>query len=400
MTPNPRLARRARYIFLVAVVLGLAAMALWPKAVHVDSAVAQRGSVRDSFETEGRTRVKDRYVLSAPMAGLVRRVAWEPGDAVRAGQVLLTLDPVAAPALDARSRAQANAQWAAAQAQEQAARADALSVNSARTQARADLERARRLAAQGMVSPQALEQAQTADQRAEQEAQSARFRLATAAHQSEAARAALLAGGPGGNGGPWLIRSPVDGVVLKRYAPSARPVQAGEALLDIGDPNALEVEVDVLSSDAVRLHTGGAVELLRWGGGPALTGTVRRVEPGAFTKVSALGVEEQRVWVVVSITSPREQWARLGEGYRVQARFVLDTRNDALWVPDSALFHRDDGRGWAVFRIAGGRAHLQPVEVGLQGEGRAAIASGLSAGDRVVLHPPRELQDGTRVGTP
>jgi len=157
---------------------------------------------------------------------------------------------------------------------------------------------------------------------------------------------------------------------------------------------------DLLTEDAAALPAQAQATLTHWGGEARLRARLLRIEPGAFTKVSALGVEEQRVWVVVSITSPREQWARLGEGYRVQARFILDTRNDALWVPDSALFHRDDGKGWAVFRIAGSRARLQPVEVGLQGEGRAAIADGLSAGDRVVLHPPRELHDGDRIGTP
>lgn len=392
-------ARGLRYTLLAIVGVALLAMALWPETLRVDSAVVERGTVRDSFEAEGRTRVRDRYVITAPMAALARRLALEPGDRVQAGQPLVTLDPVATPTLDARSRAQSAAQVAASEAQAQAAAAEARAADSAATLARAELERLQPLARQGMVTAATLQQAEIALQRSELAAQSARFRHATAQHQWQAARAALTAAGPGG-GAALVLEAPVAGVVLKRNYQSARAVQAGEALLEIGDPAALEVEVDVLSADAVRLQEGRPVELSRWGGGPALAGRVRRVEPGAFTKVSALGVEEQRVWVMVTLSSPREQWERLGEAYRVQARFVLQQADDVLFVPGSAVFRRPDGQGWAVFRIAGGRARLQPVEIGLQGEGRSVITHGLAVGDRVVLHPPRELSDGARVRQP
>lgn len=388
-------ARALRLILIAATGAALLALALWPETLRVDSAPVELGRVRETLEAEGRTRVRERHVIAAPMAAQARRLTLEPGDPVKAGEALLTLEPLATPALDARSRAQAEAQIEAASAQRLAAAAEARAADSAAALARAELLRQQGLAAQGMVSPAALQQAETAAQRAELAAQGARFREATAGHQWQAAQAALTAAGPGGRAA-LVLTAPLDGVVLRRHYQSARSVQAGEPLLEIGDPRALEVEVDVLSADAVRLRPGQAVELTRWGGEPALEGRVQRIEPGAFAKVSALGVEEQRVWVIVELLSPRERWQRLGEGYRVLARFVLAQQDDALQVPTSAVFRQPDGSA-ALFRIEGGRARLQPVELGLQGEGRSAIRRGLSQGDRVVLHPPRELEDGARV---
>ena len=261
--------------------------------------------------------------------------------------------------------------------------------------ARAERGRQQALAAQGMVSAAALQHAETAAQRADWAAEGARFREGMARFQLQAAQAALAAAGPGGQAA-MVLHAPADGVVLKRHYESARTVLPGDPLLEVGDPTALEVEVDVLSTDAVRMQPGQAVDLSRWGGGPTLNGAVRRIEPGAFTKVSALGVEEQRVWVIVDLLSPREQWERLGEGYRVLARFVLRQADAVLQVPSSAVFKQADVQPM-VFRIAGGRVHLQPVTIALQGEGRVAVTNGLNAGDRVVLHPPRQLEDGSRV---
>ena len=211
-------------------------------------------------------------------------------------------------------------------------------------------------------------------------------------------------GGPQG-AGPVVsvLRAPVNGVVLRRHLQSARPVQPGEPLLEIGDPGALEVEVDVLSTDAVRLRPGQAVEILRWGGEPALRGEVARVEPTAFTKTSALGVEEQRVWVVVHLLSSQEERRNLGEAYRVHARFVLREAPDSLSLPTGALFRPDTTQGderWAVFRVEAGKARLRDVEIGLRGEGQVQVLRGLSTGDQVVMHPPRELSDGDRVQQP
>lgn len=397
-------ARWARYAIAGLIVGGLAILALWPASQRVDHAEVVRGTVQESFEAEGRTRIRDRYVITAPVTATAERTPWEPGDTVTTGQAVLTLRPMTSPALDARTQAQAQAQAEAARGQVDAAHAEALAAGQAAALAAAEAERVDRLAEQGMVSREAVERAATLRERSALEAQSARFREATARHQWAAAQAALRPDDPTNTRSrPIVLRSPVDGVVLKRHFQSERPVQAGEPLLEIGNPAALEVEVDVLSSDAVRLRPGMRVALLRWGGTPALEGKVRRIEPLAFTKVSALGVEEQRVWVIIDLLDPAKEWAGLGEGYRVHARFVLREAVDTLHLPTGALFRADNAStegGWAVFRIEGGRARLRTVETGLQGGGRVEIRSGLQAQDRVVLHPPRDLSDGARVHHP
>lgn len=390
-------ARALRLTMIAAAGAGLLILALWPNSIRVDSAAVERGTVRETFEAEGRTRVRDRYVISAPITALARRLAFEPGDRVEARQPLVSLEPLATSALDTRSRTQAEAQIEAAKAQFQAFAAETRSADSAVTLANSELTRQRDLAAQGMVSRAALQQAETAAQRADLLVQGARFREMTARHQLQAAQAALAASG---SSGPvaLVLTAPLDGVILKRFYHSARTVQAGEPLLEVGNTAALEVEVDVLSADAVRLSPGQSVELTRWGGGPALAGKVMRVEPGAFTKISALGIEEQRVWVVVAIDSPREQWERLGEGYRIRARFVLAQSHEVLHIPSSAVFMQADG-STAVFRIVGGRALLRAVELGMRGEERSVIKSGLELGDHVVVHPPHALEDGAHVVT-
>lgn len=388
-------ARRFRYLAAGLVVLALLAVALWPSARMVDAGAVERGPVRETLDAEGRTRLRDRYVIAAPTAAMARRLALEPGDAVQAGQTLVVLDPGAATPLDPRTRAAAEAWVAGARASLASAREEAQAADAAARQARAEAERLRILAADRLVAVETAERADTERLRAEREAASARFREATARHQMQAAEAMLVRGRHGDGKAELELAAPVAGVVVRRHFESARPVQAGEPLIEIGDPAGLEVEVDVLSADAVRLREGMRVELLRWGEAQPLPGRVRRVEPGGFTKVSALGVEEQRVWVVVELTGAREAWQRLGEAYRVNARFVLREREDALRAPASAVFRHGDGH--AVFRIDGRRARLAPVRAGLEGGGWTEILDGLGDGDRVVVHPDRELEDGDRV---
>lgn len=388
--------RRLRYLVAGLVVLALVAIALWPAAIPVDSGTVGRGPVQETVEAEGRTRLRDRYVVAAPVAALARRLEFEPGDRVEAGTVLVVLDPVAAAMLDSRSRAEAEARLAAARAQLAAAREDAQAAEARAVQVAAEAARQQTLRQRGLVAAEAAERAATEDVRAAREAASARFREATARHEVAAAAAVLERGaGDATQRAALELTAPVAGVVLRRHFESARPVQAGEALIEIGDPGGLEVEVDVLSADAVRLREGMRVELLRWGEVRPLAGRVRRIEPGGFTKFSALGVEEQRVWVLVEITSPREEWPALGEAYRVNARFVLREKRETLRAPASATF-RSDG-GMAVFRIDGGRARLVPVHTGLQGDGWIEVEDGLREGDRLVLHPDRELEDGARL---
>ncbi|MFN3842289.1 MAG: efflux RND transporter periplasmic adaptor subunit [Rehaibacterium terrae] len=389
-------ARRIRYFVVAAIVAALLLVAVWPTARLVDTGTVDRGLVRETFDAEGRTRLRDRYVVSAPVAAMARRLALEPGDTVAAGQVLVTLDPVVAPTLDARARAEAQARVAAARARLDAAREETRAAAAAAAQAIAEDERQQALLLRRLVAVEAAERAHTARQRAEREAASARFRQATAAHELQAAQAVLTHGSRDRPAEAALeLTAPVAGVVLRRHYESARPVQAGEALIEIGDPAGMEVEVDVLSADAVRLREGMRVELLRWGEAHALEGRVRRIEPGGFTKFSALGVEEQRVWVMVELVSPREDWQRLGEAYRVNARFVLREADDVLRVPGSAVFRH--GEGHAVFRIDGRRARLVPVRTGLSGGGLVEIVDGLQEGQRVIVHPDRELEDGDRV---
>lgn len=379
----------------VAVLLTIAA---WPAARLVDGAVVDRGEVGSSVEAEGRTRLVDRYLIAAPVPAIARRLVLRPGDAVRAGDPLVVLDPLASAPLDPRSRSAALAALAAARSRLAAAEQQQRAAEAAARQARADAERQQAMAARGLVPQEAAERAATARELADRTFASARFGRATAAHELELAEAALLPGQAGGNGDGLVLSAPVDGVLLRRHFESARPVQAGEPLVEIGDPSHLEVEVDVLSADAVRLREGMAVELSRWGEPEPLAGQVRRIEPAGFTKFSALGVEEQRVWVMVTLTSPPARWQRLGDAYRVNARFQLERVADVVRVPASALFRH--GEGHAVFRVDGGRARLVPVETGLQGGAHREIVAGLAVGDVVVVHPDRSLADGDRVRMP
>tara|TARA_R110002020_G_scaffold134702_11_gene300866 strand:- start:3683 stop:4882 length:1200 start_codon:yes stop_codon:yes gene_type:complete len=390
-------ARILRLSLLAFAVLALGWLALRPAAIPVDTVVVDKGPVADVIEAEGRTRLVDRYLITAPIAGQARRQQLEVGDPVEVDQVLVVLDPLPAPALDARARAEARSRAEAANSRLRGAGEDLGAARAAAEQAASELARLEALAAQSLVALDVVDKARTASRRADREAASARFREATARHELEGARAALALGSGTASDAPAMeLAAPVAGVVLRRFYESSRPVQAGEPLLEIGDPAGMEVEVDVLSADAVRLRDGMAVELHRWGDTEPLLGRVRRVEPAGFTKVSALGVEEQRVWVIVEITSNRERWQRLGDAYRVNAHFALESRSNVLRVPGSALFRGEDG-GWAVFRVRGGKVSQAPVERGLQGGAWVEVLSGLAEGDIVVVHPDRALADGSRV---
>jgi HlyD family secretion protein len=388
--------KHVRYLAAGAIVAALVAVAAWPAARLVDSGEAALGTVRETVEAEGRTRLRDRYVIAAPVAAMARRLQLAPGDPIEAGQVLVVLDPTTAPALDTRSRAEAVARLAAARARYAAAREETRATEAIGEQLHNEAQRQRELLTRELVAAEAAERAIAADLRAQRELASARFHEATARHEAQAAEAVLAHGSRDKPATSALeLMAPVAGVVLRRHYESARPVQTGEPLIEIGDPAGMEVEVDVLSADAVRLREGMRVELLRWGETRPLQGRVHRVEPGGFTKFSALGVEEQRVWVIVEITSPRSEWTNLGEAYRVNARFVLNEATDTLRVPASAVFRSDDAD--AVFRIDGSRVRLTKMNAGLRGDGWVEVVDGLSAGDRVVVHPDRELSDGQRV---
>lgn len=389
--------RRLAPYFAGAAVIALLALGFRPAPLLVDAEQVARGHLEVTIEDEGRTRVVDRYQITAPIVAQSRRITLEVGDAVAAGDVLATLDAVAAPALDVRSVQAARARVDAAQSNLASAREEVKAAEAAATYARSESERLERLGEDGMAPRNRVEQAQAEAQRAEASLASARFRVRTAEHELAGARTTLAyAGGQDpGKSGVLSLRSPVDGRVLKRHFESARVVQPGEPILDIGDPARLEAEVDVLSADAVKLMPGMRVWLERWGNPDPLEGRVKRIEPTGFTKISALGVEEQRVWVIVDIVSPQEQWSRLGDGYRVNARFVLWESDDVLQMPTSSLFRNDSG--WAAFAVEDGRARQRAVQIGQRGALYTEVTGGLSRGQSVIVHPDREIADGKRV---
>jgi HlyD family secretion protein len=366
-----------------------------PQPVEVDLASASRAPLRVSVEQEGRTRVVDRYVVTAPVNGYARRIRFDVGDAVERGTTLAELEPLRAEALDARRRAEAEARIAAAAASLSASeqRANAAASNAALAQK--ELQRVRALRVAGHVSAAAEDRAASDAERNRAELRSAQFAVATARHELEAARTALKYAASAGNAEPVAVRSPVAGRVLKIPRKSEGTVAAGQPLLEIGDPRALEVEVDVLSADAVRIHPSSRVVFERWGGEGVLEGRVRVVEPAGFTKVSALGVEEQRVWVIVAFTSPSAQWQRLGDGYRVEASFILWEANDVLQIPASALFR--DGSGWSLFAVEQGKAVKRRIEIGQRNGLAAEVVAGIKAGEQVIVHPDDRVRDGISV---
>jgi HlyD family secretion protein len=377
------------------VVAALLAVALWPSSIAVDAAPVTRGPLDVTVDEEGETRVRDRFVVSAPVSGRVQRIELEPGDRVTRGDVVATILPAAATPLDARARAEAEAAVAAARATLGTARAERERASAAARLATSELERHRALAAENLVSRQALE-AREADARAAEEAlRAAEFAAASATHQLEMAQARLIPASATGGGRPVAVRAPLDGVVFKRVRESESVVGAGEPLLEMGDPVKLEIVSDLLSTDAVKVRPGAQVRVEHWGGDHPLHARVRRVEPSGFMKISALGVEEQRVNVVMDFDDPLEAWSALGDNYRVEVRIVVWEGRSELQVPTSSLLRRGDD--WAVFVVEGSRARLRTVVIGRRNGQAAQVLSGLREGERVVLHPSDTITDGSRV---
>ncbi|MEO8501285.1 MAG: efflux RND transporter periplasmic adaptor subunit [Vicinamibacteria bacterium] len=392
-----RYLKNPRFIAAVLLVAGLLTVALWPTALAVEVGTLTRGPLRVTVEHEGKTRVHDRFVVSAPVAGRLERIELEPGDRARKGETLLaTFRPADPGLLDARARSTAEARIASAQALAGRARAAAQGARTARDLARSEAARQRALAAQRLVSDQALESAASAAVAAQEAMNAADFDLRSAEQEMEVAKAQLVESRRAGSGRATLdIRSPIDGVVLTRTQQSEAVLQAGSPLLELGAPRDLEIVADFLSTDAVKVNPGDAVRIEQWGGEKALNGRVRRVEPSGFLKLSALGVEEQRVNVIISFEDAAEVWQRLGDGYRVEVSVVIWEQPDILKVPTGALFRH--AGSWAVFIFDGGRARLREVGIGRRNELEAQVLSGLEAGARVIIHPGDGISDGTRV---
>ncbi len=371
---------------------------LWPRPIPVERAAVTRAPLVVTVDEEGVTQVKHRYVISSPVSGHLRRITLKPGAEVVAGEtVLAVLEPAGADILDARSRAQAEARVRAAasqvaQAEAQRERADA-TLEFARTEA----ARQQRLAADRLVSQQQLDVADNRERTAAQDDRAAAFALQVAQFELEQARATLLRAQPGAGGDDttMTITSPVSGRVLRVFQESARVVTGGLPLLEVGDATDLEVRIEVLSRDGVAIEPGDTVWLEQWGSTPALEARVRLVEPAAFTKISALGVEEQRVNVLADLIAPMEDRPTLGDGYRVEARIERDRLENALQVPAGALFQRDGQ--WQTYVDEGGKAEPRDVAVGLSNGVATEIVSGLSAGEIVVLYPGDRVEAGTRI---
>lgn len=392
---------KGKWIFWAA--LGLLAIAaltliLRPEPVWVDLATAERGPLKVTITEEGVTRVKDRYLVSSPVTGFAHRVQLDVGDPVIPGELLTHVDPTPASILDARSRAEAEARAAAASAALQSVRQKVRAAEADAELARNEYQRLQALEKAHFVSTEQLQQARAVAVRSEAFLRSARFDEEVATHELAAARTRLDISASGFEGSTpterVAVRSPVNGTVLSVVRENEGVIQAGEPILELGDPGALEVVIDVLSFDAVKLEPGLRTRLEGWGG-PTLEAIVRRIEPVGFNNISALGVEEQRVSVIADLVSPREQWESLGDGYRVDAEFILWQSEDTLQVPASAVFQHETGP--AVFQVSGEKAHIRPIQTGPGSGLMTQVTGGLEEGDKVVRHPGRGLGDGVRV---
>jgi HlyD family secretion protein len=383
-----------RMVAVVLVVAGIVAMAAWPDTIEVDIIRVGRGPLEVTIDEEGETRVRERFVVSAPVAGRLQRIELEPGDKVTRGATVLARLVPAAPALiDARSQAEFRAAADAARAALGQAQAERSRTQAALDRAQASLKRQQELFQAGLIPPDDLEAAQTTTRSAEEARRAAEFNVARAQFELESARARLQQ--PAAGGPPIEILAPIDGVVLKRLRESESVVPVGEPLVEVGDPGAMEVVSDLLSTDAVRVTPGQPVRFERWGGGEPLLGRVRRVEPSGFMKLSALGVEEQRVNVIIDFVDPAGAARSLGDNYRAEVRIVVWTADDVVKVPTGALFRQ--GEQWAAFVVENGRVRTQAVTLGQRNATEAEILDGLAAGAEVVLHPPDILADAMRV---
>ncbi len=377
----------------VAAAAAALAWAFSPRPVEVEVASVTQGRFEQAIEEDGRTRLKERYTVSAPVAARLARIALREGDPVLAGEPVATLTPVMSSMVDERSAREAAARLRAAAAGVERAAAHVERAKISLQEARLEQERSERLAADGFIAPSRLDATRLALAGARRELEVANAEREVQVHE-QALAAAALQPATGGKGRPLHVLSPITGVVLRVVQASEATVPAGAALLEVGDPARMEVVSELLTTDAVQAQPGRRVVIERWGGAP-VEGQVRRVEPAAFTKVSALGIEEQRVNVLIDITAPPQSWRAMGDGFRVGVRIVTAGVDRALLVPVGALFPQGDGV--AVYKLEGRRVRLQPVEVAARNGTQAWVRDALSIGDGVIVYPPAALADGRRV---
>ena len=386
-----RVERRHVWIAVaVAATAGVTALVMRPDVVEVEVATVTRGPLRVTVDEDGETRVRERYVLSAPVTGRLVRVELEVGDSVAAGDVVARVYPLP---LDTRAREEVAERLRAAEATEAAAEATVARAEAVWGEARRSLERLERVEAEGYLTPQRMDEARTAERSAALSLEQARRAAEATRHEAAAARATLQGSAGAASGTPTLVRAPAAGRVLRLWEECERAVAAGAPIAEVGDPDDLEVVVDVLTEDAVRLAPGATALVSAGPRADTLRGRVLRVEPAAFTKVSPLGVEEQRVNVVVAFDGPPPV---LGDRFRVDASLVAWEAADALRVPVGALF-RTGGGGWGVFVVEEGRARLRALELGERGRREAEARSGLDEGEAVILYPGEAVEEGARV---
>lgn len=394
----PDLTRKQIILIAVGVLVVVAIIyGFRPTPRNVQTAEVTRAPLRVIVEEEGETRVVDRFQVAAPIAAYARRAPIDVGDYVQAGQVIVELEAPRSGILDPRMRAETAARVEAARASVRQATEQMRSAEAAARRAEEERARMERLLAEDAATQQALDRVTTEAQQAEAALAGARATV-TAARAELAAAESTLADAPASSASlPVETRlvAPAAGRILAVYRPSGGPVSPGEPLIEIGDTERLEVRVDVLSQDAVRIRPGMEVLIDQWGGDESLEAMVERVEPQAFTDVSSLGVEERRVPIVAALTSPPGLWADVGSNYRVLARFIIWEGSAVLQVPASAVFRTDEGR--AVFIVRGGRAERRYIQVGRQAGLQVEVVSGLNEGDVVIIHPDNALADGDRV---
>ncbi len=391
-----KLWRKLIAVIIALLIAGLIAYGFMPKPTMVEAVRITRGDLRVTVSEEGMTREKDRYVISAPVAGYLGRIALENGAAVEAGGVVAVIGPAPSVPLDPRSREMALANVSGAAAALSAASENAKSASAQAVYAEAQQKRESELLASGFVSKDDAERAESSAKSARASYESARYNVQAASDALKAAKAVLRSfGASGGRQDAVRVTAPVAGAVLRIIKKSEGMVVPGDPIMEVGNPASLEVEVDLLSSDALRVRPGMRVLLDRRDGQPPLEGVARVVEPSGFTKISALGVEEQRVWVICDITSPHEQWKNLGDAYRLEATFIIDEGKNLLLAPEGALFQHEGG--WAAFLYDDGKARMVLVKVGRRNGINAEVLGGLGEGQLVINYPDRSLTDGAKV---
>lgn len=391
-----RLLTNCRILQAAAIMGVLLVVALWPEAIEVEVGNVTRGALVVTLNGEGETRVHHRFIVSAPVTGTLERIDLEPGNGVELGTtVVARLRPDVAPPLDARARVEANAAVTAARDAVERARAEEERARAALDLATQELKREQELFSGGLTTQQSLEARRNILASAEETVNAAQYGAAAADAELERARARLLPARLAPAGKVIEMLAPVDGVVLRMFRDGEGVVQAGEKLLEIGDPSHVEIVADLLSSDAVKVKPGMRVDVEHWGGDTPLPAWVERVEPVGFSKVSALGAEEQRVNVIIDFEDDREAWKAMGDGFRVEVRIAIWEEEDVRRVPTDALFRV--GEQWAVFVVENGRAHRAIVDIGERTNTEAEVRNGLRSGQQVVLHPPDTLTDGARV---